>query len=103
MKKLTATIMAATVALTSGAALAMDDETMMHDKMKSKFNMMDTDKDGMISKAEYTSAKMKSFDEMDSNNDAMISMEEKKAYKMKMHDMMKEDMTGGDMKKKRYD
>ncbi len=51
-----------------------------HDKHK-MWDMMDTNKDGVVSKAEFDKMHQDKFKKMDANNDGKITKEEKKAYK----------------------
>lgn len=82
--KHTRTLAVLMLAACTGGAFAND--TMMMDKMK----MMDTNGDGMISKAENDAYSSKHFDMMDANKDGMVSSAEMKAgMDMKM-DMMKD-------------
>jgi len=91
MKK--ALILAVTALSISTAAFAMDHSSshktdkmermkkMMHHKMEK----IDTNKDGMISKAEMLAAAEKKFDESDADNDGLLTKEEMKAAKKKKH------------------
>lgn len=76
MKK--AVLMAALAAFVATPALA-NDPAKMDAKIDEKFSKMDTDGNGSISEAEFTSAKAEKFSEADTNGDGMISKEELKA------------------------
>ena len=73
MKKMILT--AAAVAMISGAALA--DGPDYYDKI-------DTNKDGVISKAESQAFNDKRFDELDTNKDGNISKDERQAHRAAM-------------------
>lgn len=79
MKKITATAVAVAMALSAGIALA--DKT--EGDWEQKFNTMDTDTDGRISREEFTTAgkEANEFDRIDANRDGYVSKDEKKNYK----------------------
>ncbi len=54
-----------------------------HGKHK-MWEMMDTNKDGAISKEEFDKAHSEKFKKMDANSDGKVTMEEKKAFKKSM-------------------
>lgn len=91
MKKLTATAVAFTVALTSSAAFANKHEGDYAKKMEEKFNMADTNKDGAISKDEWNAKSMEMFTKIDENGDGNVTMEEKKAFMKTKHDKYHKD------------
>ena len=63
------------------------DGKMCEKKMAKKFEKMDTDKDGAISKDEFITYKTSKFEKMDADKDGKVSLDEKKAYKKaKYHD-----------------
>ena len=86
------------------------DGKMCEKKMAKKFEKMDTDKDGAISKDEFITYKTSKFEKMDANNDGKLTMEEKKAYKEAKYKKKKEmkkdhdhkDHDHGDKKEKSY-
>lgn len=51
------------------------------DKMAKKWEMMDTNKDGAVSKDEFHNAHMEKFKKMDANSDGKVTKEEKMAFK----------------------
>lgn len=63
-----------------------------------KFNA-DTDGDGMLSRAEFQAMQDKRFDEMDTNHDGKISKDEMKAHHEQMKERMKEKRGEWDAKK----
>ena len=48
-----------------------------------KWQMLDANKDGKVSRAEFDKMHSDKFNEMDANNDGYITMDEKKAMKRK--------------------
>lgn len=66
-------------------AMANMDKNMHGKSADSWFNKMDTNGDGMISKAEHDAFGDRMFNEADTNNDGVISRQEMAAAK-KMHD-----------------
>jgi len=71
----------------SSVALA-DDEATLKKHCDDMLVMHDTDKDGQLSKDEYTKAQMDMFAKYDKNNDGMLGKEEHRAMGMDMHKMM---------------
>ena len=74
-------------------AFAMDD-MMMNKDMKmmceKKFDMMDTNKDGMISMEEHEAGAKMMFKDADTNGDGMVSKDEHMAMMKKDMSMMKD-------------
>lgn len=100
MKKITSTLLAVGIAISSVSVMAMDDSKNMNMKsmdMKSMDmkmmdpKMMDKDGDGMISKSEFMEAHEMMFDRM-KNSDGMISVKDMQNMK---HHMMKHHMMKG--------
>lgn len=86
MKKTTLSALSLVLAFGSASAFAADTNTtmpkpgdhppMMHHMMEE----MDTDKDGSISKAEWTAKGDKMFSEIDTNHDGKLTPDEMKAH-----------------------
>lgn len=57
----------------------------MHGHFDKKWEMMDTDKDGFLSKAEFDKTHQDKFTQMDSNKDGKVSKEEKMASMKDKH------------------
>ena len=74
--------------LSSTSIAAADDEMNMKKHCDEMMTMHDTNKDGQLSKDEYTKAKMDMFAKYDKNNDDTLSKEEHGAMGMDMHKMM---------------
>jgi hypothetical protein len=74
---------AAVMALAS-PALAQDGPAGGHGPMGGPMQNADTDGDGMISKAEFMAVHEKRFDEMDTNKDGKLSKDEMKAHREAM-------------------
>lgn len=74
MKKVAITAVALTTALFAGTAFANKD-------WEDKFDKIDTNKDGVISKQEFDAHNNEWFTKMDTNKDGSISKDEKKAAK----------------------
>jgi Ca2+-binding EF-hand superfamily protein len=87
MKKLTI-ITAALGTLSAFTSLALAEDMTSKSNIDKMMTMCDTNKDGKISKAEYTEEKMKAFSKYDTNNDGMLSKEEHKSMAMSMHDKL---------------
>ena len=105
-------MMSAVAVCMTAPAYAMDDKMEMSDDMKmeksekmtdKKMEMLDTDNDGMVSKAEMRAHSDAMFAKSDTDNNGMISKEEMmESVEMKMekhhmkkhdkHDMKKDDM-----------
>jgi len=81
-------MMAVVAACVSAPAYAMMDDSRMDGMMQHKMEMMDTNKDGMISKEEMRAHSDMMFAKSDTNNDGMISAEEMKVS----HDLKREEM-----------
>lgn len=64
------------VALTVFTAPAFANEEKLQDKVDHKFMEADTNKDGMISKAEHDAKAEEMFKETDTNNDGSLSKDE---------------------------
>lgn len=76
-------------AILSSTSLAVaDDEMNMKKNCEEMMKMHDTNKDGQLSKDEYTKAKMDMFAKYDKNDDSMLSKEEHETMGMDMHKMM---------------
>ncbi|MCB2064242.1 MAG: EF-hand domain-containing protein [Novosphingobium sp.] len=58
--------------------------------------MADANKDGSISKAEFTAAAMSRFDKTDANNDGKVTAEERQAAREQMRAKWREMKQGGD-------
>lgn len=80
MKKLTASALALALAMGAGSAMANHHEG----HMEEKFEMVDTNNDGMISKAEWDAKGDKMFNKMDADGNGNISKAEGEAFKEKM-------------------
>lgn len=81
------------LALSSGAAMAQHHEDMGHDgphKGAKMFEKMDTDGDGVITKAEFVTASEKRFEKMDTDGDGNITEDEVKAAGDKWKEKMQE-------------
>ena len=89
MKKITATAIALTVAMSAGAAFADHHEG--HDE--STFQMLDTNGDGMISVAEWGDKDAVKFTQIDTNGDGNISKEEMAASMHKKAEEKVEEVT----------
>ena len=76
MKKLLVTALL----LVSMPAYAQEDKA-----VSDMFKKCDTNKDGKISKEEYSNEKMQKFDEYDSNKDGYLSMDEHKKMLKEHH------------------
>lgn len=77
----------------TGAAFANEEK--METKAKWYFDKMDSNNDGMVSKAEQTAFGNQMFDKSDTNNDNMISLQETIAHKKQEKEEFK--MKHGDM------
>lgn len=91
MRKLSAALIVAMMTV-SGAAFAADAMMMKKDHMMnkdSKFTMIDTDKDGYISKDELAAYHNGMFDKKDTNHDGKISKAEFEAHGVKHMGMTK--------------
>jgi Ca2+-binding EF-hand superfamily protein len=62
----------------------------MKQYMQERYDAMDTDEDGMVSKPEFIAYHGDRFDEIDSNEDGRISHEEIKLYRMEKMKKYKE-------------
>ncbi|MCB2048610.1 MAG: EF-hand domain-containing protein [Novosphingobium sp.] len=58
--------------------------------------MADTNKDGRISKAEFTAAAMARFDATDANKDGQVTSDERKAHREEMRGKWRDMKQGGD-------
>lgn len=78
------------IVLASALAMAMATPAFAHDwdesKMKEKFDMHDTNKDGALSMSEWNAAGGEMFKKADANGDGKVTFEEKKAFKEDKHD-----------------
>ncbi len=102
MKKLSLTTLSAIALLAAGSAFATDAQPTtpppgaphggMHDKMMGE---TDTNKDGAISKEEWTAKGDKMFADIDADKDGKLTKDEMKAH----HEKMKE--VRGDRREKR--
>jgi Ca2+-binding EF-hand superfamily protein len=70
------------------SSLVLADDMMAKENDDEMMNMHDTNKDGKLSKEEFTNEKMKAFTKYDKNSDNMLSKEEHKKMAMDMHDKM---------------
>lgn len=99
MKFLTIPAVAVVLSLSAAPALANKHDGDHHKRGGHHFTKMDTNKDGVITRAEFTAKTNKMFDKMDANKDGKITKAEGKAAKAewrKKHKGMK-----GDWKKKK--
>lgn len=80
-------------ALASSLAMAMS-----HTKDEKEFAMMDTDKDGKVSAAEYAAGAKAMFEKMDANKDGKVTAEEMTASHQAVtgHKAKKGDMTSAE-------
>jgi Ca2+-binding EF-hand superfamily protein len=79
------------LALLSTPALAQQAPTQqMPDLNKMFFEQFDTDKDGLVSKAEFLKPTVAQFDHMDRNKDGMLDEAEVKAFNAEMNQRMEE-------------
>lgn len=86
-------LLASAAVLMSFPAFAEDmsgkgDDKGMHKGFK--FEAMDTNGDGLVSKDEFMAEHMKRFEAMDSNHDGGVSKDEIEAYRQAKHEKMKE-------------
>lgn len=79
----------AALAVLGNATLAHANDGGEHKKGE-YFAKMDTDKNGVVSKAEFLKQSEERFAKIDGNNDGNLSKEEMQAYKEKMKAMHKE-------------
>ena len=79
LKSMVMIVMTASIFFGGGYVLAQDQPT-PRDWMQGRFDAMDTDKDGEISRDEYTTYKQaraeKKFQMLDSNGDGFVTQEE---------------------------
>jgi len=87
MKNISKYIFAAAILGSPSVALA-DDEMTMKKKCDEMMMMHDTNKDGQLSKDEYSKAKMEMFTKYDNDSNGMLSKEEHEEMGMDMHKMM---------------
>lgn len=83
MKFLTIPAMAVALSLSAGTALADHHKSGGKDRMGHYFTKMDSNKDGVITRAEFTAKSNKMFDKLDMNNDGKVTREEAKQAKKK--------------------
>ena len=76
----------ALAALISHGSFALAED--MTAKQNEMFDMCDANKDGKISKSEYTDEKMKMFAKYDANSDGSLSKEEDSKMMMDMKEKM---------------
>ena len=90
-KLLLGAIAISALSIGANAALAEKNGDGMHDEHKGKMmERIDTNGDGMISKAEFMAKHEEKFTKMDVNNDGLLSMEEMKEAKAEMKEKWKE-------------
>ena len=85
------TMILASVLAVAIATPALANEVKTDEKAKHYFQKMDTDGNGIVSKAESDSFGQKMFDETDTNNDNALSLDELKAQKLKERSEWKEE------------
>lgn len=88
MKTLSITTLSLIVALSAGSAIAKG-EAAKGDHKGGPFAMMDINKDGVVTKAEFLQMSEKHFAMMDTNGDGKFTKEEAKAGREKMKEKMK--------------
>lgn len=80
MKKFSFTMLAVSILIGTTASTSFaGDHRGHHDKHK-RFEAMDTNKDGNISKAEHQAWGQQKFQKIDANGDEMISKEERETF-----------------------
>ncbi|MDQ3006570.1 MAG: EF-hand domain-containing protein [Chloroflexota bacterium] len=87
MKTISKCLIVAAILGSASVAMAAD-EAMMKKNCDEMMRMHDTNKDGKLSKDEYSKAKMEMFTKYDKNSDGMLSKEEHEMMGMDMHKMM---------------
>ena len=96
-RALSGLVVAMVVGLAAASTFAHDKGMHGNDDMMTR---MDTNHDGMVSKAEHDAYAQSMFDKMDANHDGMVSKAEMDAGMKSMHDEhMKEDKAKDDMSK----
>jgi Ca2+-binding EF-hand superfamily protein len=86
VKNLNKLIAISCLLLTATSVFAEDD--MATKDYTEMMEMCDTDKDGKISKVEYTNEKMKKFDEYDKDNDDALNKTEYQTMSSEIHKML---------------
>ena len=83
----------------SVCSVALADDEMMMKHADEMMSMCDTNKDGKISKEEFTTEKMKKFSMYDKDSDGTLSKAEHQMMAMDMHKMMMGEKGRGMMSK----
>lgn len=99
MKNIVRTILSAVVAVTFIAGVQAQNEKSpkrpKHMSMKRMLEKMDADKDGKISKSEWTAHHEQRFTDIDANKDGQLEPEEFKNHRKAMRDKRKGEMKKG--------
>ena len=91
MKTINKCLLAVAILGSASVAVAMDEMTLKKN-CQAMMVKHDTNKDGQLSKDEYTKTKMDMFAKYDKNSDGMLSKEEHEEMGMDMHKMMTGEM-----------